>query len=269
MSNISTASISVIIITKNESINILDCLTSVQWANEIVVVDSGSNDNTVELCRNFSDKIKILVTPDWPGYGIQKQRALDMATSEWVLSIDADERVTEPLKNEILKQLPATSLDGFEIRFISEYCGKKIRFGDWMNDAQMVLFRRTKGKFVSAAIHERIELNGKIGKLKGTIYHLAFRDLSMVLRKLNDYSTASAKHKFSQGKKGGLFTAITHGLWAFLRGYVLRFGFLDGKEGFLLAISNAEGTYYRYLKLMYLTKETANCGTSNKRVGVS
>jgi glycosyltransferase involved in cell wall biosynthesis len=255
--------VSVIIITKNEARNIEDCLKSVAWADEIVVVDSGSDDETVEICRQYTDKI---VVTDWPGYGIQKQRALDQATSDWVLSLDADERVTPKLQQEIQVTLPTTSFDGFEIYFKSEYCGKVIHFGDWTNDRQAVLFRRTKGRFVSDLVHERIEIQGTIGKLKGIIEHLAFRDLNMVLRKLNDYSNASAQQKYLKGQKASLWTAITHGLWTFLRGYVLRMGFLDGKEGFLLAVSNAEGTYYRYLKLMYLNrKERASKAINSSR----
>jgi glycosyltransferase involved in cell wall biosynthesis len=242
-------SISVIIITKNEAFRIEECLQSVRWADEIIVFDSGSTDNTVEICRRYTDKV--LVT-DWPGYGAQKQRALQQATGDWVLSIDADERVTPLLKEEILTTLPTTPMDAFEIKFCSEYCGKNIRFGDWLNDKQVVLFKRTKGEFVSLLVHERIEIQGRIGKMTGRIHHLAFQNLEMVLRKMNDYSTWSAAQKKIQGKKGGLLQAITHGLWAFVRGYFLRFGFLDGREGFLLAVSNAEGTYYRYLKLMYL-----------------
>ena len=240
---------SVIIITKNEAHNIEDCLKSVAWADEIIVVDSGSTDNTVEICRKFTDKV--LVT-DWPGYGAQKQRALEMATGEWVLSIDADERVTPALKEEILAKVPSSTVNAFEIAFSSEYCGKMIRFGDWWNDAQIVLFRREKGRFVSLLVHERIEIQGKVGRLIGKIHHFAFPYLSVVLRKMNDYSTWSAAQKKSQGKKGGILKGISHGLWAFFRGYILRLGFLDGKQGFLLAVSNAEGTYYRYVKLMYL-----------------
>lgn len=244
---------SVIIITKNEARNIEDCLKSVAWADEIIVVDSSSTDDTVALCRAYTDKI--LVTKDWPGYGAQKQRALDMATGDWVLSLDADERVTPKLKQEILSVVPSSTCNGFEIPFVSEYCGKVIRFGDWWNDRQVVLFRRNKGRLTTSLIHERIDVEGSIRKLKNPIYHLAFRDLHMVLKKMNDYSSRSAEQKHEQGKKGGLLEAISHGLWAFFRGYCLRLGFLDGKEGFLLAVSNAEGTYYRYLKLMYLNKD--------------
>lgn len=241
-------SLSAIIITKNEAQNIADCLKSVSFADEIIVVDSGSTDDTVKIAKQFTDKVYVT---DWPGYGAQKQRALTLATQEWVLSIDADERVTPELQQEIIATLQNTAFDAFEIRFHSEYCGKVIRFGDWSNDKQVVLFRRSKGRFASLLVHERIEIQGKVGKLKKHIHHLAFRDLSMVLKKMNDYSTISAKQKLLNGVQGSLWKAITHGLWSFFRGYILRLGFLDGKEGFMLAVSNAEGTYYRYLKLMY------------------
>lgn len=243
--------LSVIIITKNEAHNIEDCLKSVDWADEIVVVDSESTDGTAEIARNFSPKVKVLVT-DWPGYGKQKQRALEMATGDWVLSLDADERVTSDLKWEIQKNILKLDYAGFEILFRSEYCGKLIRFGDWWNDKQVVLFRRSLARFVSLEVHERIEVTGPIGKLKGYIHHIAFPNLDLVLKKMNDYSRFSALQKKARGQTGGLFKAISHGLWAFFRGYCLRLGFLDGKEGFMLAVSNAEGTYYRYLKLSYL-----------------
>lgn len=246
--------LSTIIITKNEAANILDCLKSVDFSDEIIVVDASSQDNTVSLCQSFSPKVKILVTEDWPGFGKQKQRALDLATKDWVLSIDADERVTENLKNEIIKTISNTSLDGFEIKFRSEYCGKLIRFGDWINDHQMILFRRQKGSFVTDAVHERIQLQGRVGKMKGLIYHHAFPNLHRVLEKMNQYSTASAAQKLKEGKKGGIVKALARGFFTFIRGYILRLGFLDGKQGLMLAISNAEGTYYRYIKLMMIEK---------------
>ncbi len=244
---------SVIIITKNEAHNIEDCLKSVTFADEIIVLDSGSTDGTIEICRKYTDKV---VVTGWPGYGEQKQRALEMATGEWVLSLDADERVTLPLKEEIVATLPNTTFDAFEIPFSSEYCGRTIRFGDWWNDKQAVLFRRSKARFDGRLVHEKLEIHGTIGKLKGKIHHLAFPNLYTVLRKMNDYSSWGAEQKKLQGKKGGLFKAISHGIWAFFRGYVLGLGFLDGREGFLLAVSNAEGTYYRYLKLFYISQKS-------------
>lgn len=246
------ALISIIIITKNEAHNIEDCLKSVAWADEIVVVDAGSTDGTIDICRKYTAKV---VVTGWPGYGIQKQRALELATSEWVLSLDADERVTPLLKQEILSAISQTAYDAFEISFSSQYCGKIIRFGDWWHDRQAVLFRRTKAHFSSSLVHESIEIQGRIGRLKGNIIHLTFPDLHTVLRKMNDYSSWSAEQKKMQNQSGGLLKAIMHGLWAFFRGYFLRLGFLDGREGFLLAVSNAEGTYYRYVKLLYLHKK--------------
>jgi glycosyltransferase involved in cell wall biosynthesis len=245
------ASLSVIIITKNEEENIRGCLESVRFSDEIVVVDSESTDNTIEICKEFTDKI--LVT-DWPGYGAQKQRALAMATKDWVLTIDADERVTQELQEEISRTLATTHFDAFEIHFRSQYCGKTIRFGDWWNDKQVVLFRRTKGHFPTLKVHEKLHIEGKIGKMKGLIRHLAFQNLNRVLTKMNAYSTWSAEQKFSRGKKATLWTALSHSFWTFLRGYIVRLGFLDGREGFLLAVSNAEGTFYKYMKLAYLSK---------------
>lgn len=243
--------LSVIIITKNEEHNIEACLKSVSFADEIIVMDSGSEDNTVAIAKRFTDKVFVT---DWPGYGAQKQRALTLATQDWVLSLDADERVSPKLREEIINTIPHTSFDGFEISFLSEYCGKIIRFGDWYNDSQTVLFRRSQGRFASLLVHERIEIEGRIGKLNHPIYHFAFRDIAAVLKKMNDYSTMSAKQKHLNGATGSLWKALGHSIWTFIRGYIIRFGFLDGKEGFMLAVSNAEGTYYRYLKLMFLNQ---------------
>lgn len=252
-SRVNKATLSVIIITKNEALNIEECLKSVHFADEIIVVDSGSEDNTVAIAKRYTDKVYVT---DWPGYGAQKQRALTLATQEWVLSIDADERVTPELRREILENISNTSFDAFSIPFRSEYCGKVIRFGDWRNDRQEVLFRRTKAQFVSLLVHERIDIQGRIGKFHSFIHHLAFRNLEMVLKKMNEYSSMSAKQKQLNGSTGGLWKALRHAFWSFFRGYILRLGFLDGKEGFILAVSNAEGTYYRYLKLMYLNTHT-------------
>jgi glycosyltransferase involved in cell wall biosynthesis len=249
--SVNKPTLSVIIITKNEALNIEECLKSVLFADEIIVVDSGSEDETVAIAKRYTDKVYVT---DWPGYGAQKQRALTLATKEWVLSLDADERVTEALQNEILENIKDPSFNAFSIPFRSEYCGQVMRFGDWRNDRQEVLFRRTKGQFVSLLVHERIEIQGSIGKLNSFIYHYAFRNLEMVLKKMNEYSSMSAKQKQFNGATGGLWKALRHGFWSFFRGYILRFGFLDGKLGFILAVSNAEGTYYRYLKLMCLNE---------------
>lgn len=249
------ARLSVIIITKNEALNIEACLDSLTWADEIIIVDSGSTDQTVELSKKYTSMIT--VTPDWPGYGIQKQRALDQATGDWVLSLDADERVSPELQKEIQTHLQSSDKIAYKIPFISFYCGKKIRFGDWGKESHIRLFRRSKSHFSSTTIHEDLVFTPKlqaheIGTFKSPVYHYSYPEISTVLKKLNDYSTLGALKKFQQNRRATIGTAIMRSLWCFLRGYIFRLGFLDGREGFMLAVSNAEGTYYRYLKLIYL-----------------
>jgi glycosyltransferase involved in cell wall biosynthesis len=245
------ATISAIVITKNEAENIEDCLNSLSFANEIIVYDSGSDDNTVQLAEQFTKNIFVT---DWPGDGPQKNRALSKATSDWVICLDADERVSQELANEIKLNINNTNKSGFILPFQSFYCGKAIRFGDWRNESHLRLFKRTGSKFTEDEVHCHCKVDGQIGKLKHFVYHYPFRRLDKMLLKLNEYSSKSAQAKFSNNKKSSLFTALTHGIWTFLRGYFIKLGFLDGREGFILAVSNAEGTYYRYLKLMYLQK---------------
>jgi len=247
--------LSVIVITKNEEKNIADCLASVAWADEIIVVDNNSSDKTVELCREYTNKI--IVTKDWPGFGLQKKRALDKATGDWVLSLDADERVTEPLYNEIEQVLQDTEATAFRIPRLSQYCGRWIKHSGWSPDYVLRLFRRGKAQFSEDIVHEKvILLEGELGTLKNPLKHYSFNSLEEVLDKTNSYSTANALKSHQQGKKSSLGKAIVHGLWAFFRTYIIRAGFMDGREGFILAVSNAEGTYYRYLKLMYFDEQS-------------
>lgn len=246
------SSLSVIIITKNEEKNIGKCLDSVKFADEIIVLDSGSTDNTVPICRQFTPFVYCV---DWPGFGIQKKRALEKCHSEWVLSLDADEVVSPLLANEIKCIIEQGShAVAFEIPRVSSYCQKFLHYGDWRGDYCVRLFKRQLGAFKEIPIHEQLIINGKINRLQGKLYHYSFPDLETVLLKMNEYSSLSAQLKIMQHKKGGLLKAITHGMWTFIRGYFLKAGFLDGKHGFMLAVSNAEGCYYRYIKMMLLTK---------------
>ena len=248
-------SLSVTIITKNEAHDIRECLQSVQWANEIIVLDSGSTDDTVAICREYTDKVMVT---DWPGYGVQKNRALQQASGDWVLSLDADERVSEALQAEIKAILAAapdaatTGYVAYAIPRLSTYCGKIIRYGDWHKDYCKRLFRRGQARFQDAQVHESLEVQGKLGKLAAPLLHNTFKDLEEMLDKLNQFSSLSAGMRQQQGRSASLLTAIVHGAWTFVRGYIFRLGFLDGREGFVLAVSNAEGSYYRYLKLLYL-----------------
>ncbi len=246
--------LSVIIITKNEGSSILECLKSVTWASEIIVVDAGSTDKTVKIAKEFG--AKTFIYSDWLGFGPQKNRALELASNEWILSIDADERISDELALEIKAVIQLNELDtSFEIPRLSSYCGQFIHHSGWRPDYVLRLFPRKRAKFSSDIVHERVLFNGKIKKLNNSIIHFSYETLDEVLDKTNRYSSAGAEMLFKLGKRSSLSKAILHGFWAFLRTYILRRGFLDGKMGFILAISNAETTYYRYLKLMMLNHE--------------
>jgi len=246
--------LSVVIITRDEEAAIGAALDSVAFADEIVLVDSGSRDRTVEIAR--ARGAKVIETTDWPGFGAQKNRALDHATREWVFSLDADERVTPELRAEIEAMVKGKAAhDAYEVPRLSSYCGRYMRHGGWWPDHVTRLFRRGKARFSDDLVHERLVVTGSTGRLKAHLLHEAFEDLEEVLRKVDQYSTANAQMMHARGKRGSLASAVLHGGWAFFRTYVLRAGFLDGRHGFMLAVSNAEGTYYRYLKLMRLAEK--------------
>jgi glycosyltransferase involved in cell wall biosynthesis len=238
--------LSVILITHNEAHNIAACLESVAWADEIVVVDSGSSDETPAICRRYTPNVTVT---DWPGFGPQKNRALDRASGDWVLSIDADERVTPELRAEIEKVLAAPDADAYELPRLSSYLGQAMRHGGWWPDYVTRLFRRGSARFSEARVHETLQVSGRTGRLTQHLVHHPFRSLDQVIAKMDSYSTAAAAGMAERGRSAGLSSAVLHGFFAFLRTYVLRAGFLDGRLGFVLAVSNAEGAYYKYLKL--------------------
>lgn len=241
--------LSVIIISKNAGATIRRCMESVAWADEIVVVDSGSSDDTQDICRALG--ARITVTSDWPGFGAQKNRALDASSGDWVFSIDADEWVTPELRNEIQATINlASSAPAYAIPRRSSFCGHWMKHSGWWPDYVIRLFRRDSARFSDDQAHERLVVNGIIRKLKQPLMHEAITDLDQMIGKMNLYSTASARSLHARGRRASIWTALLHGGWAFFRTYVLRAGFLDGRAGLMLAIANAEGSYYRYVKLM-------------------
>jgi len=246
--------LSVIIITKNESDHIGRCLKSVSWADEIIVLDSGSSDDTVSICKQFTPHV---YETDWPGFGPQKQRALDKATGNWVLSIDSDEQITEELKLEIQQAMKIDTITGFEIPRLSSYCGRQIKHGGWWPDHVLRLFQRKAGHFTDDIVHERIVVGGQVKKLQNPILHEAFINPEEVLHKVNSYSSLGAKKLFEKGQSTSLKKAILKAFWTFFRTYIIKASFLDGSQGLMLAISNAEGAYYKYLKLLDLQKKHA------------
>ncbi len=247
--------LSVILITRNEESNLDDCLASLEGiAQQIVVVDSNSTDRTLEIASKHG---ALMAYPtDWPGFGPQKNRALDLATCDWVLSLDADERLTPALKSEILTAIHHSAhVDCFAIPRLSWYCGRFIRHSGWNPDYVDRLFKRGTARFSDDLVHERLIPKGAVAKLENPMLHYSFMNYEQVLDKLNRYSTASAEQAFAKGKTSNPLKAVLHGMWAFVRTYILRAGFLDGPQGFALAISNGQGTYYRYMKLWQLNQE--------------
>lgn len=245
-------SLSVIVITRNESARLKACLESVAFAGELVVVDSGSTDDTVAIARSMGARVE--QTTDWPGFGPQKNRALDMATGDWIFSIDADERVTPRLRASIETAIAQGRFPAYSVGRRSSYCGQYMKHSGWYPDRVVRLVRRGSGRFSDALVHEALRVQGEIGRLEGDLLHESYADLDAVLDKVNRYSAAGARDLHSRGVTGSFGKALGHGLWAFLRTYVLKRGFLDGRLGLALAISNAETTYYRYLKLWLMQR---------------
>lgn len=247
--------LSVIVITKNEAANIAECLKSVAFADEFIVVDSGSTDGTVELARALGARVE--VTADWPGFGPQKNRALDLASGEWVLSIDADERVTPELAREIQDTLAAPRAHAYEIARLSNFCGRDIRHSGWWPDYVLRLFKRGTARFNDAAVHERVvPADGQPPlQLKGYFQHYPYDNLDALVTKINRYSSDAAAMMYAKGKRTGVFGALGHSFWTFVRIYLIRRGFLDGRHGLVLAVTAAAGSFFRYSKLMFLAEK--------------
>jgi glycosyltransferase involved in cell wall biosynthesis len=237
--------LSAVIITLNEEANIAACLDSVAFCDERIVVDGGSTDATVAIAT--ARGARVVVRP-FDGFGAQKGYAVSQATGDWILSVDADERVSAELAAAIRQAVTGAEHDGYEVSRLSYFCGRPMRHSGWFPDYVLRLFRRVRGRFSDHLVHERVICDGRVGRLAGTLHHHSVARLEQALSRVDRYSTAGAAMLVDSGRKVTFASGITHGLWSFLRAYVLRLGFLDGREGFLLAVANAEGTYYRYMK---------------------
>jgi glycosyltransferase involved in cell wall biosynthesis len=251
--------VSVVVITKNEEANIERCLASVSWADEIVVLDSGSTDRTVELAKRHTPHVYVEA---WHGFGAQKNLALARATGDWVLSLDADEWVSEALREALRSAAHEHTHVAFRMPRSSSFCGRAMRHSGWWPDYVTRFFRRGKAQFSDDLVHERLIVQGTTGTLAAPLMHESYRDLGQVIEKMNLYSSLAARDLHAQGRRASLATALGKGLWAFIRTYLLRAGFLDGREGLLVAVATAESTYYRYLKLAYLNETTRRGDTA-------
>jgi len=253
-----TPLLSVIIITKNESRHIGACLDSVAFADEIIVLDSGSTDDTCEIARARGAQVH--ASHDWPGFGPQKNRALDLATGQWVLSIDADERVTSELAADIQRTLAAPKRDAYRIARLSEFDGRQMRHTGWWPDYVLRLFRRGTARFTDAAVHEKLQTHdgGEPGTLKGHFLHYPYENIAALLHKVNRYSSDAAAMMHQRGKRTSALGALGHGLWTFIRIYLMRRGFLDGRQGLIVACAGAAGSFFRYAKLIELQQAQKN-----------
>jgi glycosyltransferase involved in cell wall biosynthesis len=238
--------LTVIIAAKNEGHQIGVCVNSVSFADEILVLDSGSTDDTAEQARQAGATVHVT---DWPGYGPQQQRGIKLAKCDWVLSLDADERISEELGREIRNAIERSDVDGFYLPRHSSFCGVFIEHGGWRPDYTLRLVRRPLAGFTDHFLHAHMTANSKVDYLKSSIIHFSYRSIDDVLEKLNRYSKGAAIDLATQGKSANPIKAILKGFWAFFRTYVIKLGFLDGSMGLVLALYNGQSTYYKYLRL--------------------
>ncbi|MDZ7262736.1 MAG: glycosyltransferase family 2 protein [candidate division KSB1 bacterium] len=243
--------LSVIIITLNEEKNIRECLEGVQWADEIVVVDSRSSDNTCQIARNFTDKV---FTVDWLGFSGTKNYALEKAEGQWVLWLDADERVPEELAQEIQKAIQSDEVDGFYLPRKAYFLGRWIRHCGWYPGYVLRLFKREKARFNDALVHEGLEFQGKTGKLKTPLLHYTDRAIEHYFSKFNHYTTLAAQQLLQKGKQFRLMDLLFRPLHTFFRMYFLKLGFLDGIQGVILSVFSACYVFTKYAKLWELER---------------
>lgn len=249
--------LSVIVITKNESDRIEGCLQSVvDVADEIIVLDSGSTDNTVELCKKYTDNVEIT---DWPGFGKQKQRALDKATCDWVLSIDADEALDAAMADDLQALLEKETIkhSAYKLPWGVTLYGKTLRYG---RSARSVLrlFKREGARYTLDEVHETVvPTTGSTGVLKGYLLHYTHRDFGHGLDKAAQYAWLGSQKYHRKGKKShGLFLALLRAIWTFFLIYILRRGFLDGAVGFIMAMTYAQVNFNKYAGLWVLENES-------------
>ena len=249
--------LSVAIITKNEEANLPRTLESVRWATEIVVVDSGSTDGTVEIAWNFGAK---LISEEWHGFGKQKNLAIELCTSEWVLSLDADEEVSEALAQELTQLLEETpEVDAYFVPRRNLFLGRWIRHGGYYPDPKIRLFRRGAAWFEERAVHETVQYAGPTRTLHGDLIHRAYPTLESYLEHMNRYSTlgaeqVAAKSKTSLGWPAFLWNVLLNPGTTFFYNYVLRLGFLDGREGLLLHLYHSAYVSWKYAKAWQAAK---------------
>lgn len=240
--------ISVIVITKDEESQIEECLQSISWADELIIVDSESTDKTVDISKKYTDKIFIR---KWEGYAPQKSYALSLAKNKWVLSLDADERITDNLKNEIM-QIDFNVFDGYIIPRENYFLHKKITSCGWEKDSQLRLFKKDNTSVTDRLVHEGFVVKGNIGILKNPMTHFTYNSIEKAITKINHYSSLQAMEMYKTKSKVTGFTIISHGIAAFYRSFIALKGVKDGVHGLCIAFIDSLTTFLTYMKIWEL-----------------
>ncbi len=246
-----TARVSVVVVTLNEEARLRTCLESVAWADEIVVVDAESYDKTVQIAREFTDRVHVR---PWPGFTAQKNFGLEQATGDWLLSLDADEEVSAELRDEVELRLDAAPVDGYAVPRRNLFLGQWIRRGGLYPDWQVRLFRRGRGRFLARDVHESVQVDGPVGRLAGHLVHRSYRDLGDFFERAHRYSTLAAQDLLRQGHRARARELVLRPAARFLSMYIARGGFLDGRKGLLLAALYAYYVFMRTAKLWEVTR---------------
>jgi len=242
--------VSVTVITHNEAANIAAALESVSWADEIIVIDAESADDTAEIARRFTQKV---VVRPWPGYVAQKNFAAEQATHDWVFSLDADERVSPALAAEIrnvLEREPPNA--GYRVPRVTFHLGRWIRSTDWYPDYQLRLYDRRRARWTGRLVHESVKADGPVGRLRNDLQHYAYRDLSHHLQSMDRYTTLAAQQMFEDGRRAGWFDVLIHSRLAFFRNFIVRGGFRDGMAGLIVSLMNSYYVSLKFAKLWEL-----------------
>ena len=246
--------ISVIIISRDEEHDIAECLSCVAWADELIVVDAESSDRTAAIAREHTPHVHVV---PWMGFGPQKNHALDLATGEWILSLDCDERVSEQLREEIIAACSESAFDAWLIPFRTSYCGRFMRFGDWSMERKLRLFRKGAGRFSDVPVHEKLQVAGPTGRLSHPILHYSVPTHEELMAKVETYAALGARLAHDSGRRTTSTAAACRCAWTFFRGYLLRGGFLDGRRGFKLACALAYGTWLKHASLAGMSRESS------------
>jgi glycosyltransferase involved in cell wall biosynthesis len=256
--------LSVAIITKDEEANLPGCLKSVAFATQIVVVDSGSTDGTLEIARDFGCDV---FTEPWKGFGPQKQMAIDRCREPWVLVLDADERIP-PETEKAIRQVVSGGeggAPGYSFPRKNFFQGRWIRHMGWWPDRITRLFRNGRGRMTEAAVHEAVDVSGQVVSLEAPIEHYTESRLGEILKKIDRYSTLAADEAFREGRRSSVWGAIARAELTFCQDYVLRLGFLDGRQGLVLSVTDAVNKFFKYAKLSELNRQ-AGAGEEREKV---